>query len=155
VQVALQPALDARGKAAGVIAVLHDIGAQREIEDAMNLLTARLLALTEDSFLPTMIETTPGDIELVNDAFCRLLALESAPQSLSGLPVEQVLSRSPLVDAKALAKVLKKSDQAGAISLKRADGRTVTLERQPIIADGEPAAPCGCRAKRRRRPRVR
>jgi PAS domain S-box-containing protein len=139
IQVALQPALDARDKASGVIAVLHDIGTQREIEDAMNLLTARLLALTEDSFLPTMIETTPGDIELVNDAFCRLLALESAPQSLSGLAVEEVLARSPLVDGKALTKVLRKGDTAGTLALKRSDGRTVTLERQPIIVDGEPA----------------
>jgi PAS domain S-box-containing protein len=139
VQVALQPALDAREKAAGVIAVLHDIGTQRETEDAMNLLTGRLLALTDNSFLATMIETTPGDIELVNAAFIRLLALESAPQSLSGLAVEEVLARSPLVDAKALARALKKPDQASILTLKRADGSAVTLERQPIIVDGNPA----------------
>jgi CheY-like chemotaxis protein/signal transduction histidine kinase len=82
-----------------------------------------------------MIETAPGDIELVNDAFCRLLALESAPQSLSGLPVDEVLVRSPLVDAKALAKVLKTPLQVGTLTLKRPDGRTVTLERQPILVD--------------------
>jgi PAS domain S-box-containing protein len=138
-QVALQPALDARGKAAGVIAVLHDIGTQREIEDAMNLLTARLLALTENSFLATLIETAPGDVELVNDAFCRLLALESAPQSLCGLSVEEALSRSPLVDAKALAKALKKPGEGSALALRRADGRSVTLERKPIVIDGAPA----------------
>jgi PAS domain S-box-containing protein len=138
-QVALQPALDARDKAAGVIAVLHDIGTQREVEDAMNLLTARLLALTESSFLATMIETTPGDIELVNDAFCRLLAIDSAPQSLSGLPVEEVLSRSPLVDPKALTKVLRKSGQAATLALTSADGRVVTLQRQPILVESEPA----------------
>ena len=136
VQVALQPALDAREKAAGVIAVLHDIGTQREIEDAMNLLTARLLALTDNSFLATMIETAPGDIELVNDAFCRLLALESAPQSLSGLPVDEVLGRSPFVDAKALAKALKNPLQISTLTLQRPEGRKVTLERQPIIVDG-------------------
>jgi PAS domain S-box-containing protein len=139
VQVALQPALDARDKAAGVIAVLQDIGAQREGEDAMNLLTARLLALTDNSFLATMIETAAGDIELVNGAFCRLLALESAPQSLSGLPVGDVLARSPLVDAKALARALKKSELSATLSLKHPDGRAVTLERQPILVDGKPA----------------
>jgi PAS domain S-box-containing protein len=136
VQVALQPALDARERAEGVIAVLHDIGTQREIEDAMNLLTARLLALTDNSFLATMIETAPGEVELVNDAFCRLLALESAPQSLSGLPIEEVLMRSPLVDAKALAKALKTPLQTSALMLQRPGGRKVTLERQPIIVDG-------------------
>ena len=60
IQAALQPALDARGKTAGVIAVLRDIGAQRETEEALNLLTARLLAMTDALPVATLVETVPG-----------------------------------------------------------------------------------------------
>ena len=95
VSVALQPALDARDKAAGVIAILQDIGSQRETDEALNLVSARLLASTEACPVAIMIETAPGDVELANEAFCKLLALDSAPQSLSGLPVKDVLARAP------------------------------------------------------------
>ncbi|HET6263237.1 MAG TPA: response regulator [Usitatibacter sp.] len=95
VSVALQPALDAKDKAAGVIAILQDIGTQRETDEALNLVTARLMAATENSPVAMMIETVPGDVELANDAFVRLLGLDSAAQSLSGLPVKEVLARAP------------------------------------------------------------
>jgi PAS domain S-box-containing protein len=138
VQVALQPVLDAREKAAGVVAVLRDIGAQRETDEALNLVTARLLAIAETSPVAMMIETAPGDIELVNAAFCRLLALESAPQSLSGLAAEEVLARSPHVDAKALRKAMKSPQQPFGIVIRGPDGGTVTLERQPILVEDAP-----------------
>jgi PAS domain S-box-containing protein len=102
VSLALQPWLDSRDKAAGVIAVLHDIGAQRETEAALNLVSARLLALTEASPLGFMVETEPGDVELANEAFCRLLGLEGAPQSLSGLPAREALLQSPWVEERLL-----------------------------------------------------
>lgn len=141
VQVALQPALDGRNRPAGVIAVLQDIGPQRETEEALNLVTARLLALTEALPVPTLIETAPGDIELVNEAFCRWLALESAPQSLSGLPVHEVMGRSPHVDADAIARARDKPQERIRLVLKLPDGTEVTLERQPInIEDGHAGA---------------
>jgi PAS domain S-box-containing protein len=137
VSVALQPARDAKDKAAGVIAVVQDIGTQRETDEALNIVTARLLGLAEASPVAAMIETAIGDIELVNEAFCRLLALESAPQSLSGLPALEVLARSPRVDAKSLDKLRKKPTQAGSLALKLEDGRSVTLERTPIVAEDQ------------------
>jgi CheY-like chemotaxis protein/signal transduction histidine kinase len=137
--VALQPALDARDKAAGVIAVLQDIGVQRETEQALNLSVARLLALAETSPLAAMIENSEGEVELANEAFCRLLDLKSAPQSLSGIGAFEVLKRSPMIDAKALEKARKKPGQAASFALRLPDGRAVTLERQPILMDEEPA----------------
>lgn len=113
VSVALQPALDSRDQATGVVAILQDIGSQRETDEALNLVSARLLAAAEASPVAMMVETEPGDIELANDAFCRLLGLESAPQSLSGLPAEEVLARAP--DAAA------------------------SLARHPIVVEGRPA----------------
>jgi PAS domain S-box-containing protein len=112
VSVALQPALDERDKAAGVVAILQDIGSQRETDEALNLVTARLLALAEAAPVAMMVETAPGDVELANDAFCRLLGLESAAQSLSGLAVKEVLERAP---------------------------QASQLERHAISVDGEPA----------------
>jgi PAS domain S-box-containing protein len=113
VSVALQPALDSRDQAAGVVAILQDIGTQRETDEALNLVSARLLAMAESAPVPMLVETAPGDIEVANDAFCRLLGLQTAPQSLSGLAVKEVLERAP--------------DQSG------------LLERYPIEVDGEPA----------------
>jgi PAS domain S-box-containing protein len=94
VQIALQPALDPRDKAAGVIAVLQDIGAQRDSEQALNLTAVRLLALAEASATPLMIENHDGEVELANAAFCQALHLESAPQSLTGVPVKEAFARS-------------------------------------------------------------
>jgi len=139
VRAALQPAPDARGKPAGVIAVLEDIGPQRETEEALNVLTGRLLALAEAVPEALMIETARGDVELANEAFCRLLELASAPQSLTGLPVAEVLARSRLVDAKALERLAGRAREAASVPVKLAGGRSLTLERQPIEVEGEPA----------------
>jgi PAS domain S-box-containing protein len=139
VQAALQPALDAKDKPAGVIAVLQDIGPQRETEEALNLLTARLLALTDTVPAALMIETAPGDVELVNDAFCRLLAIDSAAQSLSGLPVREVLERSPLVNPKTLGRIGKNPTERATVEVKLADSSIVMLERHPILVEDEHA----------------
>ncbi|MGE5096220.1 MAG: response regulator [Betaproteobacteria bacterium] len=136
VSVSLQPCADAKEKSAGVVAVLQDIGAQRETDEALNLVSARLLALADVSPTGLLIETAPGDIELVNDVFCRSLALESAPQSLSGLRVWDVLARSPVVDAAALADARRHPAQAASVVLTLGDGRAVALEREPIVVEG-------------------
>lgn len=115
VSIALQPWLDSRGEASGVVAVVQDIGSQRDTEAALNLAAARLLALAEASPAPTLVETEAGEIELANEAFCRLLAIDSAPQSLSGLPVEEAFARAAHPDPKRL------------------------LERRPILVDDRAA----------------
>jgi PAS domain S-box-containing protein len=123
VSVALQPALDAKDKAAGVIAILQDIGTQRETDEALNLVSARLLAVTESSPVAVMIETEPGDIELANDAFVDLLGLKSAAQSLSGLRAEDVIAQAP--EANRLlerVQIMVEGKPGGAVWLPRAGG---------------------------------
>lgn len=137
VSVSLQPALDARDKPHGVVAVLQDIGAQREVDEALNLVTARLLALADVSPTGLLIETAPGDIELVNEVFCRTLSLDSAPQSLSGLNVWDTLARSPVMDKAALGEARRQPAQAASIMLGVAEGRAVALEREPLVVEGE------------------
>ena len=105
VQVALQPALDERDKAAGVIALLTDIGTERETERALNLVTARLIALAEASPAAAMIENAAGEIEVANQSFCQLLGIASSPQSLAGMPVADAFAQSKHVNAKALERV--------------------------------------------------
>jgi PAS domain S-box-containing protein len=139
VSVSFQPLHDARDKAAGVVAILQDIGAQRETEAALNLVSARLLSLAEASPIAMMVETEPGDVELVNEPFCHLLRLESAPQSLSGLPVRDVLSRSPLLEERELEKLRAQLGAAAKLVLRLEDGRTVILERHRILVDEESA----------------
>src|SRR5512140_2846019 len=136
VQIAFQPASDGRDKAAGVIAVLQDIGAQRDTENALNLATARLLALAESSRRAVLIENSTGEIELANQALCDLLAIESAPQSLTGMPVYEALARSNALEAKALDKARKKADPAASLAVKVPDGRALQLQRQEILIEG-------------------
>src|SRR5258706_10375416 len=137
VQVVMQPALDAREQAQGVIAVLHDIGAQRDTEQALYVLTARLLALAEASPVAAMIENADGDIEMVNEAFIRLVGLESAPQSLMGLSAHEMLKRSPAIDAKVLEKAFGKTRGNPTLTVQLPDAPAVTLAHQPIRAEGE------------------
>ena len=135
VQIAFQPALDMRDKAAGVIAVLQDIGPQRDTELALNLAGARLLALAESSRRAVLVENAAGEIELANQAFCQLLDINSAPQSLAGIPVLDALAKSTRIDAKAIEKSRKKPDPAASFAVKLPDGRTLTLERQALAVD--------------------
>ena len=93
VQVTLQPLHDSRDKAAGVVVTLVDIDAQRETEAALNVSAARLLAVAEASPIAMMVESARGDVEIANAAFCRLLGLTSAPQSLPGLPAAELLAQ--------------------------------------------------------------
>jgi len=137
VQVVMQPRLDARDKAEGVIAVVHDIGAQRDTEQALYVLSARLLALAEASPVAAMIENADGDIEMVNEAFIRLVGLESAPQSLLGVPADDVLRRAPAIEAKALAEARASKRGPPTLVVHPAEGAAVTLERQPILVEGE------------------
>jgi PAS domain S-box-containing protein len=139
VQLSLQPALDAREKPAGIVAVLHDIAGQRETEGALNLTSARLLALVEASPNAALIENAAGEVELVNEAFCRLLGLESAPQSLLGLPAVEVIGRSRAIDPAELARVHREPGAEASLALARPDGHAARLERQPLLVDEEPA----------------
>lgn len=136
VSVSLQASLD-KDKPDAIVAVVQDIAAQREVDEALNLVTARLLALADVSPTGMLIETAPGDIELVNDVLCRALALDSAPQSLSGLSVWDVLARSPVMDRAALAQARRDPAQAASIELALTDGRTAALEREPLVVEGE------------------
>ena len=93
VRVTLQPLPDASDKAAGVVVTMVDIGEERETESALNVSAARLLALAEASPVPMMVENARGEVELANAAFCRLLGLASAPQSLHGVPAAELLAQ--------------------------------------------------------------
>jgi PAS domain S-box-containing protein len=137
VHATFQPVTDAREKIAAVAVVFHDIGAQRETEEAVNLLTARLLALTDHSPVATLVETGAGDVELVNEPFCVLLGLESAPQSLSGLAVKDVLARSERVEARAVSQALAHPEEPSTLSVTGERG-LVQVERAPILVEGEP-----------------
>ena len=139
VQLGLQPALDARDKPAGIVATLSDIASQRETESALNLSSARLLALTEASPNATLIENGAGEVELVNEAFCRLLGIEAAPQSLLGLPALELVGRSAYADREALAGAQSRPDQPATIAITREGAPPTVLERQPVLVDEAPA----------------
>jgi PAS domain S-box-containing protein len=139
VSVVFQPWLDSKDKPSGVIAIVQDIGAQRDTEFALNLAAARLMALAEASPAAKLVETGLGDIELVNAAFCRLLSLEAAPQSLFGMNVAETLAQSPRVDARSLKRLYGKPEAPSSTEIGLEDGRRITLERHPILIDEQAA----------------
>ncbi|HUQ29283.1 MAG TPA: response regulator [Usitatibacter sp.] len=112
IQLSLTSAAASRDKG-NVVALLQDVTSQQDTENALNISAARLLALTEATPVATMIENVDGEIELANEAFCRLLGLELAPQSLTGVSAAETIGNA-----------------AGAEKL---------LHRQSIAMDEEPA----------------
>jgi PAS domain S-box-containing protein len=109
----IQLSLTAPGRDKGnVVALLQDVSSQRDTENALNISSARLLAITESAPIAVMIENADGEVELANDEFCRLLGLESAAQSLTGVKSAEVLQRAQ---------------------------HEKSLERQNILLDEEPA----------------
>ena len=135
-QLAFQPLGDATVD--GVIVVLQDTTAQRQTERELNISAARTLALAEESPVATLIENAQGEVELANDAFCRLLEISSAPQSLSGIPVLEALARSPLLDRDEIARARAESETV-ALVVASPDAGTVTLERLPLAFEDVPA----------------
>jgi len=118
VQVSVQPALGAREKAEGVAVLLRDIGPEREAEEALNLSTARLLGLTEASPVAMIVENATGEVEIANEALCRLLGLKSAPQSLAGVSVADLFAKSTVKNAASLLQrepLLVDDKEAGAV----------------------------------------
>ncbi len=139
VQLGLQPARDARDRAAGVIAVVQDIGAQRETEQSLNLAGARLLALAESSAGAVMIENAAGEIELANAAFCRMLGIDAAPQSLAGVGAHETLERARGVDRAALERARERSGEPARVPFLGDGGEARALERTPLVVEGMPA----------------
>ena len=112
IQLSLTSAAATRDKG-NVVALLQDVTSQQDTENALNISAARLLALTEATPVATMIENVDGEIELANEAFCRLLGLELAPQSLTGVSAAETIGN--------------------------AEGAAKLLQRQSIMMDEEPA----------------
>ncbi len=152
VQVALQPAYNKRDEAAGVIAVLRDIADQRAAEEALDLVSARLLALAEGMPVAAMVETAAGDVELANEAFCRWLAIDSAPESLSGVAVRDALARSPFVEPRALDAIKRHPGKRARLRFTTRDGLEVELERRPLVVDDAPAGAVWCASELPARP---
>jgi PAS domain S-box-containing protein len=137
VHAVLQPVADEAGGISAVAAVVQDIGAQRDLEGALNLLTARLIALAEHSPVAMLVETGAGDVEILNAPFCALLGLQSAPESLSGLAVKDVLARSERIEPRAVQQAVANPDEPSTLSVTGERG-LVQVERQPILVEGEP-----------------
>jgi len=143
VEVLLQPALDARDKPAGAIAMIRDIAERRETESALAHAGSRLFALTEATAQAVMIENAAGDVEIANEAFCRLLGLDSAAQSLLGVSAPEVFARSKRVEIKAIEKARKKKDGTE-VSVRLDDGGEAVLLRLPIAVDDRPGGALWC-----------
>ncbi|HET7400152.1 MAG TPA: response regulator [Usitatibacter sp.] len=132
----LQPALDDRGAASAVVAVVQEVAGAHAGDGDPGLATARVLALAEASPAGVLIETAGGAVELANDAFCRMLALRAAPQSLAGMPVAEALGGSPVPEAGGLAAMRAEATSRVSITIALPDGRSAALERDPIAVEG-------------------
>jgi PAS domain S-box-containing protein len=138
VKLTLQPAFGSRDEVTGVVAIVHDIEARRETDAALARAGTRLLALAEAAPQAVLIEGLGGEVELANDAFCRLLGLQSAHQSLTGLPVREVLVESGRVEGPAVDRASARAE-AAEVAVRGEAGAAFTLLRQPLSSDDRPA----------------
>jgi CheY-like chemotaxis protein len=67
-----------------------------------------------------MIENADGEIEIVSEAFCRLLGTQSAPQSLSGLSARDTIGKSKKAEAFERLPIVVDGMETGAIWIARA-----------------------------------
>lgn len=137
-QVSLQPAGGARQKESETLVTLLDIGAQRELESSLNLSVSRLLALAESSPNPLLIAGREGQVEVMNQAFCERLGLGSAPQSLLGLPTDEVFEMAGTLDMASVEEARRNPREFGSAEIRGAGGIELMLEHHPIFVDEVP-----------------
>jgi CheY-like chemotaxis protein len=68
-------------KAINITAYLRDTRAEKKAEAYANLQSAHLLDLVENISDACVVENADGSVEMVNEAFCELFAIDVAPQS--------------------------------------------------------------------------
>lgn len=73
------------GKPAGIALLLRDLSLEKASEAAANVQGTHLLDLVENVSDACIVESADGNVEMINDAFCRLFGIKEAPQSMVGI----------------------------------------------------------------------
>ena len=102
--------------------LLRDVGLEREAGEALNLSTARACSLTEASPVAMMVENATGEVEIANEALCRLLGLKERAPSLAGVSVSDVLAKSTVKNAASLLARTHRRGRQSAGAVWRAEG---------------------------------
>jgi PAS domain S-box-containing protein len=92
-EVRIAPIVDRAGTCTHLIVSIHDITERKRAEDRARTTAHRLDTLLSNLYSGVLMVSEDGTIERVNQAVCDLYNLPDPPESLVGLPVEEVTNR--------------------------------------------------------------
>jgi CheY-like chemotaxis protein len=78
------------GKPTGIGAWLRDLSLEKANEAAANVQGTHLLDLVENVSDACVVESADGSVEMLNEAFCLLFDIKSAPQSMVGTRCDEL-----------------------------------------------------------------
>lgn len=94
VEISAAPLYAASGSPMGVCGSLRDASESRRVAEQAEADGVRLLLLVDQIDTGVMLEDAEGNIQQANSALCTLLSLDSAPYSLEGMAVTELLERA-------------------------------------------------------------
>jgi DNA-binding response OmpR family regulator/PAS domain-containing protein len=129
-------------KSVGIAGYLRDARADKKAEAAINLQSALLLDLLENTSDACVIETADGSVEMVNAAFCEMFAIDVAPQSWVSTSCESLFElASMVVDQNAGPIYTRRTDHVHAVTTMLAIAKKKVAHLMLVIANDEDDAP--------------
>ena len=126
------------GKVSSVAAWLRDLSTEKANEAAANVQGTHLLDLVEHISDACVIESHDGLVEMVNDAFCNLFEIKSAPQSLVGMTAAALFEEASKVTEKRIGPIYFPMDSTDADELQfpLQSGIAIAQQTRPVAVEG-------------------
>lgn len=91
------PIHGATGDRLGLIGICRDLTTRKAAEDHLNRTTSRLSTLIQNLQAGILVENEHREIVLVNQAFCEIFGIPTAPQDLLGADCSQLVNQSAAI----------------------------------------------------------
>ena len=126
------------GKVSSVAAWLRDLSTEKANEAAATVQGTHLLDLVEHISEACVIESHDGLVEMVNNAFCNLFDIKSAPQSLVGMTVAALFEEASKVTDKRIGPTYFPMDSTDADELQfpLQSGIAIAQQTRPVEVEG-------------------
>ncbi len=125
------------GKVTSIAAWLRDLSVEKANEMAATVQGTHLLDLVDHISDACVIESRDGLVEMVNDAFCNLFEIKSAPQSLIGMATPELFEGASAVTEKRIGPIYFPMDSAEADELEfpLKTGAMVAQQTRPVATE--------------------
>lgn len=125
------------GKVTSIAVWLRDLSVEKANEMAANVQGTHLLDLVDHISDACVIESRDGLVEMVNDAFCDLFEIKSAPQSLIGMATSELFEGASMVTEKRIGPIYFPMDSADADELEFPlnTGALIAQQTRPVASE--------------------